>query len=64
MKAGIELVGTPERLGGIWWWRVVASNGRVLTVSETYDSKGNALRAARRFLKIAPSLVWGGIKEE
>lgn len=36
---------------GEWWWRLVAGNGQVECVSETYDGRDarrNAVRAARR----------------
>jgi uncharacterized protein YegP (UPF0339 family) len=32
---------------GAWWVRLRGANGRILMHSEHYDSKGNALRAAR-----------------
>ena len=32
-----------------WYWRIVAANGHVILTSETYASKGNAVKAARKF---------------
>lgn len=43
-----------------WYYRVVAKNGQVILVSETYSTKANAVRAASRFLAVAdrlPTLV-------
>ena len=35
---------------GSWYWRVVAAaNGHIVLTSETYASKGNAVKAARKF---------------
>jgi len=34
-----------------WYWRIVAANSRVVLTSETYASKGNAVKAARNFLR-------------
>ncbi len=34
---------------GSWYWRIVAANSHVVLTSETYASKGNAVKAARKF---------------
>lgn len=33
-----------------WYYRIIAVNGQVLTTSETYHNKSNAMRAATKFL--------------
>lgn len=43
-KPYIELV--PGRVR--WYYRIVAANGEILSVSQKYFSKGNARRAADR----------------
>ncbi len=41
-----------------WFVRAVASNGQVVTVTEGYVSKANALRSARRMrISIATSRI-------
>jgi uncharacterized protein YegP (UPF0339 family) len=35
-----------------WFWRLVASNGQVLAVSQKYFSKYNAKRAATRLAEV------------
>lgn len=39
-----------ERENGEWDYRFVADNGQILSVSEGYDSKGNAKRAVDSFI--------------
>ena len=34
--------------GSSWYWRIRAANGKLMCQSETYHSKGNAVRAAYR----------------
>jgi hypothetical protein len=36
--------------GREWYWRIVARNGQVMLTSETYASRSNAWRAAKRFM--------------
>jgi uncharacterized protein YegP (UPF0339 family) len=41
-----------------WRWRMVAPNGRVIADSgEAYSRRGNALRAATKFLDAAQNAV-------
>lgn len=40
----------------VWHWRIKAGNGEILATSETYYSRSNAIRAAR---KIADEFSWG-----
>lgn len=40
--------------GGKWFWRERAGNGEVKAHSETYASKGGAVRAARRKVSETP----------
>lgn len=47
MSARIEV-----RQEGHWYVRLVARNGEIVLVSETYSSKWNAKRAAKRFSKV------------
>lgn len=54
MKDEIEVY---EDGGGKWRWRAVAKNGEITATSgESFDSRGNAERAADRFrdLRDAP----------
>lgn len=37
--------------GVSYWWRIVARNGNILSTSETYDSRRNAIRGAKAFKK-------------
>lgn len=48
MSARVELVKGRGGLHRQFYYRLVAANGQVVTVSETYWSKSNAKRAARR----------------
>ncbi len=52
-------VGAPKR-GGDWYWRLRATNGRIIADgSEGYAKRGNAIRAARRAKAImASALRW------
>ena len=34
---------------GQWYYHILGDNGRILSTSETYSTKGNAKRAADRF---------------
>ena len=42
-----------------WYVRLRADNGRILSVSEGYFSKWNAVRAAKRFYPELPMSVAG-----
>ena len=45
--------------GRAWYWRVMARNGQAVLTSETYASRDNAKRAARRFAEgILVSKEW------
>lgn len=41
-----------------WYWRIVTANGHVILTSETYASKGNAVKAARKFRRGADGWWW------
>ena len=49
----------------LWYWRLVASNGRVLAHSEQYSSKSKARRMAMKFAvdvnvgKASIDIKWG-----
>lgn len=34
-----------------WYWRLVASNGKILSHSETYSKKQNAFKTANQVVK-------------
>ena len=41
----------------LYFWRLVAANGEILSSSEQYSSKWNARRAAKKLSKMT-GLVW------
>lgn len=42
-------------LRGKWRWRLIASNGKkIATSGESFDSRSNAIRAARNVKRLAP----------
>lgn len=47
----------PNR-GGEWFWHERASNGKIKSVSESYASRGNAIRAARAKVAETPGSTW------
>ncbi len=48
---------------GSWYWRVVAANSHVILTSETYASKGNAVKAANNFQDDLFSEWWVEVEE-
>lgn len=48
MKCEIEVT---KNKNGCWFWRLVASNGEILAVSEAYSSKGACLKTVKSLSK-------------
>lgn len=43
---------------GGWFWHELARNGKIVAVSEAFDSKANAVRAAKREAAKVLGSVW------